>query len=99
MPKFGRKDLSQTRAAHLKKLETITARHKSRLEQDFNLRPEGISKWVVNMFSRKLSSAEEEILHLGLNFAPTPSRLPLIDIVAAIEEGANKLEDDAPHDF
>ena len=51
------------------------------------------------MSSRKLSSAEEEVPRSGLNFAPTPSRLPLIVIAAAIKEGVNKLEDDATYEF
>ena len=57
-----------------------------------------MSKWVVNISSRKLSNAEQEVLHLGLNLAPAPSRLPLINTVAAIEV-VSKLENDAAYDL
>ena len=44
-----------------------------------------LNKWVVNLSSRTLTNAEERVLRRGLNFAPTPRRIPYIDIIAAVE--------------
>ena len=37
-----------------------------------------------------LSPEEEEVLKLGLNFAPTPKRVPTIDILAGIESSVRR---------
>ena len=54
---------------------------------------------MMNLSSRKLTSAEEEVLRLGLNFAPAPTKLPLLDTVAAVEEGATRLQDEDANDL
>ena len=48
-------------------------------------------KWVVNMPSRLLSTAEKSALAKGLNFAPAPKRIPVPDIVAGVEESLIKI--------
>ena len=48
-------------------------------------------KWVVNLSSRPLSTAEESVLAKGLNFAPAPRRIPVPDIVAAVEGGLSRI--------
>ena len=43
-----------------------------------------------------LSKPQEDVLRLGLNFTPAPTKLPLVDTIAAVEEGARQLgEEDA----
>ncbi len=41
--------------------------------------------WVINKSSIALLPEEKEVLGLGLNFAPTPKRVPVIDILAGVE--------------
>ena len=38
-----------------------------------------------------LTPAQEDVLRLGLNFAPAPSKFPLTDTVVTVESGARKL--------
>ena len=45
----------------------------------------GNSKWVINKSSTKLLPDEEEVLKLGLNFAPTPRTVPVVDLLAGVE--------------
>ena len=54
---------------------------------------------MVNLSDRSLSKDEEEVLRLGLNFASAPTKLPLIEMVAALEEGANKLRGEDANDL
>ena len=48
-------------------------------------------RWVVNLTDRTLTPAQEDVLNLGLNFAPAPSKLPLTDTTATVGSGARKL--------
>ena len=59
------------------------------------LRPQGLERWVVNLKDRSLSKPQEDVLRLGLNFAPAPTKLPLVGTIAAVEEGARQLGEDA----
>ena len=42
-------------------------------------------KWDVNLSKHPLSEPEEAVLRKGLNFAPTTSKLPVVDVIASIE--------------
>ena len=46
---------------------------------------------MVNLTDRTLTPTQEDVLKLGLNFAPAPSKLPFTDTMAAVESGARKL--------
>ena len=46
---------------------------------------------MVNLTDRTLTPAQEDVLKLGLNFAPAPSKLPLTDTMAAVESGVRRL--------
>ena len=50
-------------------------------------------KWVTNLSTHQLSEEQKEVLSLGLNFVPTPRRIPLKEIAASLEEGAKKLDE------
>jgi len=50
-------------------------------------------RWVVNLSSRMLTGPEEKILRLGLNFAPTPRRIPYVEVAAAVESAARSLNE------
>ena len=72
---------NETKRRQILKLERLTNRRSKQRE----LRPEGLERWVVNLTDQALTPAQEEVLKLGLNFAPTPSKLPLTDTMAAVE--------------
>ena len=54
---------------------------------------------MVNLTDRTLTPAQEEVLKLGLNFAPGPSKLPLRDTMAAVESGARRLSPEDADDL
>ena len=39
------------------------------------------------------------MLRLGLNFTPAPTKLPLVDTIAAVEEGARQLNEEDAEDL
>ena len=49
---------------------------------------------MVNLIDRPLTEPQREVLRLGLNFAPVPTKLPLVDTISAVE-GAQQLKEDA----
>ena len=51
------------------------------------------SKWVVNLSSKCLSTAQNTILSNGLNFAPAP-RIPTNRIVAAVKKGLQSVNEE-----
>ena len=46
---------------------------------------------MVTLTDWTLTPAQEDVLKLGLNFAPAPSKLPLTDTMAEVESGARRL--------
>ena len=42
-------------------------------------------RWVKNLSERSLNKDEEEVLKLGLNFAVTPTKIPVSEIIASTE--------------
>ena len=74
------KEFVQTRHAH--KLAKLGAANNEYVNKD---------RWVVNLSSRKLTSAETTVLQYGLNFAPAPKEIPIPKIVASIESGIRDL--------
>ena len=78
---------NETKRTQIVKLERL-ANHRSRRRE---LHSEGLERWVVNLTDRTLTPAQEDVLKLGLNFAPAPSKLPFTDTMAAVESGARKL--------
>ena len=63
------------------------------------LRPQGLERWVVNLTDRSVSKPQEDVLKLGLNFAPAPTKLPVVDTIAAVEEGARQLSEEDAEDL
>ena len=47
-------------------------------------------RWVVNLSKTPLEDAEIGVLSKGLNFAPAPSKIPVTDLIAAVEKGLSK---------
>ena len=46
---------------------------------------------MVNLSNRTLSDNEQLVLAKGLNYAPTPTEIPIRKIVAAVEDGLRKV--------
>ena len=71
-----------------KKFELILSRSSTRSAQKQDRYKE---KWIVNNSSRVLSEREKEVLSKGLNFSPAPTRIPIPEIIVAVEEGLRKV--------
>ena len=52
------------------------------------------NRWVVNLSSNPLTEFETEVLKKGLNFAPSPSNIPVSKIIASVERGLSKIPKD-----
>ena len=48
-------------------------------------------KWVVNLSSKKLTSAETKVLQYGLNFSPNPAEIPVSEIITETEFAIKRL--------
>ena len=49
---------------------------------------------MINQTTVKFTEAQIEVLRLGLNFALAPTRVPIRDLVAAVETATAKLNED-----
>lgn len=56
-------------------------------------------RWVVNLSKMLLHDAKTEVLKKGLNFAPTPVKIPVQDVIACIEKGLARLQEDEASDL
>ena len=46
-----------------------------------------------------LTEPQREVLRLGLHSAPAPTKLPLVDTISAVEEGAQQLKEEDAEDL
>ena len=54
---------------------------------------------MVNLTDRPLTEPQREVLRLGLNFVPVPTKLPLVDTISVVEEGAQQLKEEDAEDL
>ena len=86
--------------AKMKLLQTIKLeRLMDRWDKHCELRPQGLERWMLNLTDRTLFKPQKDVLSLGLNFAPAPSKLTLVDTIAAVEEGARQLNEEDAEDL
>ena len=52
---------------------------------------EQLKKWVINLFKYKTSKPQESLLAKGLNFSPSPGKIPYEDYIIATEKACRKL--------
>ena len=52
------------------------------------------SKWVINLFKTRLTKAQESVLAKGPNYAITPTHIPNVDYITAIESVCPKLKEE-----
>ena len=83
---WAEKIFHMTKDKHLKKFENLKTEGEP---GHIRKHPELSNRWLVNM-SKKPLSKSEEVLKLGLNFAPTPRKPPIIDFVTGVEVAAEK---------
>ena len=86
---------AQCKRRHVSKLEVLLSRSKKKLE----LWPEGQARWVVNLSKHNLTPSQEEVLKMGLNFAPVPTKFPLQVSIVGMEETAMKLPKEDAEDL
>jgi hypothetical protein len=60
-------------------------------QKDGGLATEVMSRWVKNCSDRILSDPELSVLKKGLNFAVTPRKVPVVDIIMATESACRRL--------
>ena len=54
-------------------------------------------KWVLNLSSKELSELKRRGLEKGLKFAIVRSKIPTAEIIALLEEGIFRLDNDQKH--
>ena len=70
-----------------------------RKQKQPELHPERHDRWVINLTERNLTPSQQEVFRMGLNFAPVPTKFPLQDTIASVEEVARQLPKDDANDF
>ncbi|XP_072030398.1 uncharacterized protein [Amphiura filiformis] len=99
LQKSSEKTFKAAKCRQIKKLErlaeksqlsaTTTSHHNT--AEDVDLGGSHLKKWVINLPKYKLSTAQTSILAKGLNFAPTPSHIPVDDFIEATERACTRL--------
>jgi len=89
---------SKDKKKNLKRKFDILCAEKIKENQKINLepsKPESMPRKqvVYNNSSKKLSPKQEKLLELGLSFAITPKKFPLLEYIAATENLCKSLED------
>ena len=82
-----RKEHLRMRTAHAKKLAALE--EKSNRPSTRNTID--CKKWVLNISSKPLTDTEESALQKGMNFAIAPKKIPIAEIVAAVEGSISEL--------
>ena len=76
---------------HLKKFNNLLKNHQHQQPPTENTIDK--SKWIVNLLSKTLTPAEENLLQNGLNYSITPQTIPTADIIAKVETAIRTLPD------
>ena len=56
-----------------------------------------IDRWVINKSDRNLTECELSVLQKGLNFAVTPTRVPVVEFITGIESASNLIGSESDH--
>ena len=63
------------------------------------LHPHRLDRWVVSVTGRSLTTAQRDVLSKGLNLAPAPTRILVVDTITAVEAGARQLQEEDAEDL
>ena len=58
------------------------------------LHPQELDRCMVKLMNQSLTALQRDVMSNGLNFPPTPTRLPLVDTIVAVEDEASQLKED-----
>ncbi|XP_072022763.1 uncharacterized protein [Amphiura filiformis] len=75
----------------VKKLDELREKQKPKNEPDIDLSGTQLKRWVVNISKHTLTKPDTSLLAKGLNFAITPTELPIVDFIVATEQACQKL--------
>ena len=75
---------NKTKRKHIEKLERLEKRNNKTDEPD--LSGSQLKRWVINLSDYDLSKDQEKVLARGLNFAVTPDKIPVNEIIVATEQ-------------
>ncbi|XP_072025296.1 uncharacterized protein [Amphiura filiformis] len=88
-------EFCKTKCRHTQKLERLQQRYQAKKRRNtpdnVELGGEQLKKWVVNLSKKELTKPQESVLVKGLNFAPSPVKLPYEDYIVATEQACRKL--------
>ena len=63
-------------------------------DREPDLSGQQLKRWVLNLSNNKLNKAQNDVLKQGLNFAPTPSTIPVDDFIIATEKACWKVPEE-----
>ena len=86
------REYTQSKARQKQKLQRLLQK-KADKETNMDLCGTQLKKWVINLSKRELSKAETTVLARGLNFAVTPDRLPVNDIIVQTEKACGLIQE------
>ncbi|XP_072033416.1 uncharacterized protein [Amphiura filiformis] len=93
--KKSESEFCKTKCRHARKLDRLQQHYvpiqRRNTPDNVELGGEQLKKWVINLSKHKLTKPQESILAKGLNFAPSPSKLPYEDYIIATELACRKL--------
>ncbi|XP_072051475.1 uncharacterized protein [Amphiura filiformis] len=82
-------EFNKTKWRHMEKLDRLQKQHRTKerrnTPENVELGGEQLKKWVVNLSKHNLTKSQESVLAKGLNFAPSPTKLPYEDYIVATE--------------
>ncbi|XP_072048537.1 uncharacterized protein [Amphiura filiformis] len=85
-------EFQKTKWRHQQKLERLQQSSKRRnTSENPELGGEQLKKWVVNLSKHKLTDPQKRVLAKGLNFAPSPNKIPYDEYIVATELACYKL--------
>ena len=84
-------EFRRVRSRQLRKFDCLMKKHQK--SSGTSTGPPGLNKdkWVINLSGQELSESEVSLLQKGMNFAISPSKLPLLQIITPIEQAMQKL--------
>ena len=83
----------KSKQKHLSKLKALM-KHKQKQPE---LHPEGHDRWLINLTERIFTPNQQEVLRMGLNFAPIPP--PPKNTIASVKEVVRQFPKDDAHNL
>ena len=85
-------EFRKTKWRHQQKLERLQEKTTRKIDVDnVDLGGEQLKKWVINLSKYKLSNPQENLLAKGLNYSPSPTKIPYEEYIVATEKACRKL--------